>query len=245
MDVTWPSTSAANAGSGKIDIWNRTKLSPTGNNVAGDDTQSCGTRLPEFNLNPLAGLITGGSKVLIEIPDSDWDATTMPKFHSQGVLGGWDPGNTVKFDPTVALVGLTMADPMAAWPENYDQLQAADADNDSKAGFTAAPHAGSGYTAPPVALFGAKTDKIYLASRTIVGLDGQLSSCEDIAGTAIVKSFDSHVVGCHIKDKDDCQPGDIGFVDKNRTIYEVKSATFTAKKIAEGATCADVRTALP
>jgi len=36
-----------------------------------------------------------------------------------------------------------------------------------------------------------------------------------------------------------------GFVDKSRTIYKPGAATFTAKKVADNATCADVRAALP
>jgi hypothetical protein len=43
----------------------------------------------------------------------------------------------------------------------------------------------------------------------------------------------------------DCAPNDIAFVDMNRTTYTIMSATAQTKVIADSATCADVRAALP
>jgi hypothetical protein len=88
-------------------------------------------------------------------------------------------------------------------------------------------------------------DKLYLSSRTVVSLDGKLTSCADVAGTAKIAFFDSHVVGCHVKNGGDCTPSQIDFVDQSRTLYKITGATFTAKKIADDATCADARAALP
>jgi hypothetical protein len=66
---------------------------------------------------------------------------------------------------------------------------------------------------------------------------------------ADVPMFDSHVVGCHrVSGGDangDCQAADIGFVDDGRTLYKVAGATWTAKRVADTASCADVRAALP
>ena len=44
---------------------------------------------------------------------------------------------------------------------------------------------------------------------------------------------------------DDCSPTEVNFIDQNRTIYEIVSATAETKIVAETATCADVRAALP
>jgi hypothetical protein len=43
----------------------------------------------------------------------------------------------------------------------------------------------------------------------------------------------------------DCSPTEVNFIDTNRTIYEITSATAQTKIVAETATCADVRAALP
>ena len=57
--------------------------------------------------------------------------------------------------------------------------------------------------------------------------------------------FENHVIGCHVSGGDDCMPSEINFVDQNRMIYEVTGATAQTKIVAETATCADVRAALP
>lgn len=57
--------------------------------------------------------------------------------------------------------------------------------------------------------------------------------------------FDNHMVGCHISGGGECTPAEVKFIDDNRTIYTVASATAEAKTISDAATCADVRNALP
>ena len=52
-------------------------------------------------------------------------------------------------------------------------------------------------------------------------------------------------MGCHVSGGDDCESSEINFIDTNRTIYEIVSATAQTKIVAETATCADVRAALP
>jgi hypothetical protein len=252
VDVTWPASTATNAGSGKLHLWNRAVLSASGLSLSGDTTP-CGTMLPEFGLNGAGQIVTGGSKVLIEVPNMVWDAPTIPKLTSKGTISGWNAGSTIAFEPTVALVGLTMADPMAMWPASFTGITAVDVDGDTKAGFTAAPRNGTGYVLPPTGLgiFGSapSADKIYLASRTVVTLAGKFDSCEQQSGMATVPLFDSHVVGCHINNGGECTNNGANsqtdFVDTSRTIYKPGAATFTSKHIPDGASCADVRAALP
>ena len=86
---------------------------------------------------------------------------------------------------------------------------------------------------------------MYLASRTVVGLHGMLTSCTEGSGTADITAFDSHVVGCRVKDGNDCTPAQTDFVDQSRTIYKIASATFTIKQVPENASCEEVRKALP
>jgi hypothetical protein len=104
-----------------------------------------------------------------------------------------------------------------------------------------------------VSTFGPKADKLYLATRTVIALHGKLDGCEAISGTADVPFFDNHIVGCHqVSGGDangDCKGMDpnmgIVFVDDSRTIHKPGAATFTAKRVPDNATCADVRAALP
>ena len=88
-------------------------------------------------------------------------------------------------------------------------------------------------------------DNLYLVSRTAVGLTGKTTTCEEQSGTATIKYFDSHVVGCHVKGASECTPTQADFIDQSRSIYQATTGTFKSKKIADNATCADVRAALP
>jgi hypothetical protein len=249
MDATWPAGTATSAGSGKIHLWNMTRLDASNGALSGDDTRSCGTVLPEFSLNGAGTLVTGGTKVLVEIPHAVWDAPPIPRLSSRGRIAGWEPGSAFTIDGTVALIGLTFPDAAAAWPDSYTKIMPVDADGDGKPGFTAVPRAGSGYVQPPTGLgiFGSapSADKLYLSSRTVVSLAGKLTGCNDVSGTAKIDFFDSHVVGCHVRNGNDCTAGQIDFVDQSRTLYKISSASFTAKKIPDTSTCADARAALP
>jgi hypothetical protein len=60
-----------------------------------------------------------------------------------------------------------------------------------------------------------------------------------------VSFFDSHVVGCHVVGASDCNASQTDFVDQSRTLYTITSATFSAKEVPAGASCADARAALP
>jgi hypothetical protein len=249
MNATWPATAAAGAGMDKIHLWNLSKLAVNGTQLSGNETRSCGTTLPPFMLNGAGRLVTGGSKVHVEIPHSVWEAPAIPRLNSMGTLSGFDPGSKLDIVGTVALMGLTMPDPSAPWPDSYSKLMAVDVDGDGKPGFTAVPRSGMDHVQPPTGLgiFGSAptADRIYLASRTVVGLHGMLTSCTEGAGTADISAFDSHVVGCHVKGGNDCTPAQTDFVDQSRTIYKITSATFTAKQVPETASCEDVRGALP
>jgi hypothetical protein len=249
MNASWPATLSSAAGMDKIHVWNLTKVQVNGTELSGNDTRTCGTVLPPFNLSGAGALVTGGQKVHIQIPFNIWEAPTIPRLRSQGRLAGFNAGSALNIEGTVALIGLTMDDPLAAWPDDYTGIKAVDADGDGKLGFTAVPRAGDGFVQPPTGIDLLRrpppADQVYIASRTIIGLDGMLTSCTEVSGTAKVDFFDSHVVGCHVRDGAECTPDQIDFVDQARTIYRVNGATFTAKQVPETATCADVRTALP
>jgi len=249
MLATWPATTAAKSGSDTIHIWNLAELAVDGTRLAGDRTRPCGTLLPPFELNAAGSLVTGGSRVQIRIPDTVWDAPSIPRLQSRGSIAGFDPGSPFAIDGTVALVGLELADAAAPWPDSYGAVSALDADDDGHPGFTAVPRTGEGFVQPPTGLgiFGSAptAEQLFLASRTVVSLEGTLTACDEVSGVAKVAFFDSHVVGCLTNRGAACTPAQTDFVDQSRTLYEIESATFQARKLPEGATCADVRAALP
>ena len=71
------------------------------------------------------------------------------------------------------------------------------------------------------------------------------TACDQASGSATFAHFNNHVVGCHVMGGNDCMPTEINFIDTNRTIYAITSATAQTKVVADTATCADVRAALP
>jgi hypothetical protein len=83
-------------------------------------------------------------------------------------------------------------------------------------------------------------------------LSGAMSSCSAASGgtnSVSVKDMDSHVVGCHVfggagGSAGDCTTTEANFVDDNRPVFAIDSASFTAA-VVPTATCAAVRSKLP
>jgi hypothetical protein len=242
MNISWPDTLATTKGTGQFHLWNLIKYDVDGTKLTGE-LKACGSVLPPIELSTIAG----GGKALIEIPDI-WDEPSMPRFEATGTLSGWSPGAEFKGDPTPALVGLTLADAMATWPAKGIDIETVDADGDMKPGLTGTSKSDAGFVRAPTSILGQLgpvTDLVYLVTRTTAGHNATLSSCTEASGTSEVTYFDNHVVGCHVYNGDECDETQADFIDSNRTIYVVSSATSTAKFIDDSASCADVRAALP
>jgi hypothetical protein len=208
------------------------------------ETSPCGSILPPLQLT----VIAGGGQALVEIPDATWDLASMPKIPSTATLEGWTTTSKFTTHPAAALVGLTMEDPMSAWPGKGSMVSAVDHDGDTKPGILGVPKSDGGFTRPPTSLLGqagAVADQIHLVTRTAMAMDGAMTSCTDHAGTVDVSFFDNHVVGCHVFEGGDCDAAQAEFIDTNRTIFEVVDASYTSKIVDDSATCADIRAALP
>ncbi|MGA7120758.1 MAG: hypothetical protein WBY94_11705 [Polyangiaceae bacterium] len=260
LAVTWPATTAANAGSGTALIWLLQDYAVNGTALSGS-SQICGLSLPDIQLSGLGQIAAGGAKVQIQIPPSVWAKTTMPTFTTTATQSGWDPQSTFAGDPSVALIGIGLpagSDPATyAWPSSSWSLPQGttfpDADGDMNPAVTATPLNGSGYVYPPTAIgLGGSApvaDQVFIASRNSVALSGTWTSCSDLSGAATVKLFDNHVVGCHISGGKACTTGaantQADFLDQNRTIYAPGKATFVAKSIGASATCSDALAAIP
>jgi hypothetical protein len=240
MQVTWPKKSilgvtVVEAGSGTVHIWTKSKFTEDGS-TATVVSKSCGSTLPEI-------VALGNEKLLPEIPNASWEKSSMPSFTGTATK----TGDQISASPGTALVGLTMStSPTATWPARTS-IMGVDHDSDSHPGLAAVPKTGGGYSQIPVDISRSKrADRVDLAIRNVMTLSATVSGCpETYTGTASVTKFDNHIIGCHISGGSECSDTQIKFVDDNRTVYAVGSATYKAMRVSDSATCADVRAAVP
>lgn len=240
LNVTWEGTYALNGGSGKVHLWSKSNFVGSGSGNGTVVGQSCGSVMPSITTTQLAG----NEKILPEMLDAVWEASSMPKFTGSVTKNG----NTVTVDPGVALVGCSMSNPAGAWPSAATGITGVDHDSDGKLGVTSVPKTTGGFSAPPTDLGKShRADQVYLAIRNVMTMTSStLGECsEPLIGTANVMKFENHVIGCHVKDGNECDSTQAKFVDENRTAFKIGSATFTSQRISAGATCAQVRAALP
>jgi hypothetical protein len=242
VPVSWPATLGTTGGTGNFELLNVYRMTVDAAGAVTAQISPCGSTLPPFTFS---GLI-GGGNCLIEIPETVWDTAGFPSFPTTGTIAGWEPGSALEMPSTgVALVGLDMSDPNAAWPESYTGIQDTDPDADGNPGITSIPAAGQGFASPPASLIGPRVDRVYVVNRTSVDLSGTFTSCSELQGDATLGFFDNHVVGCRTVDGADCNATQTDFVDVNRTIYEASPGTFTARVLSDDATCAEARAAFP
>jgi hypothetical protein len=220
--------------------------------VSGNELQLalrvCGAILPEASLSAAGKLAAGGGeKLLIQVPDSVWDAPGIPVVMATGTHAGFEVGSELGHS-SLLLLGATLSDPTGSWPQSGSEAQAIDVEPDGALGYTTVPRNSGGYVLPPVAIglgSGPAAEKVYLVSRHGMDPGGSWTSCDAHSGSVDVSAFDTHVVGCRIEGGSECTAAQAAFVDDNRMLYSVSSASYEAKVIAGGSSCADVRAALP
>ena len=122
-----------------------------------------------------------------------------------------------------------------------------DAEGDTKAGLTAVPRSGGGYTLPPTSIAQtSRADELYIVVRQVTvgdvdpngvrrGRRAARPSRTSTTTSSVATSAEATIA----------RRAEIYFIDQNRTIYELTGATAETKLVAETATCADVRAALP
>jgi hypothetical protein len=243
MKVTWPDTIGVVGGSDEIVVWTRSELTFDGNDVTGE-VQACGSVVPPLQTKEAFG----GQMIQPVIPDELWDSGTVPTTQARGTISGFDPGATISMEPAGAILGATMNDPMNDdWPASWQGLELVDADGSGQPGVTAFPNDTDGYAMPPLDIFpdGDKAEALYLATRSVFELEGTRDTCTSASGNVVVHAFDNHVVGCRVAGGGECDTMQVDFVDSNRTIYEITGATYEMVQVDDGASCDDVRAALP
>ncbi len=241
-DVSWPGGIAVEAGGGQIHIWFRATLDHVGNVVLANGPV-CGVEIPDFHTNAIAGGDTHGTY----LPEAVWQSPLIPQAELEVQLGGADPGASMVANPTATLLGVELADPVNdPWPNSYRDVRATDHDQDGRPGVTALSRSGGAYSNPRVDLFDAnqRASELYLALRTIIGLNGQITSCDSAEGQATLL-LDQRVVGCRLETGGDCRPNQVDMIDRNVPVFQVNGATFRLSRVADAATCDEIRAALP
>jgi hypothetical protein len=242
VNVTWPAGTASMRGEGQVHLWGKIVFTASGNTLSGV-LQACGIVLPPATLTALAG----NGMIQIEVPTAAWDAPSMPRFQVAGTQTGSNIGATLSYS-YAALVGFTIDNPTTApWPSSQSGITTVvDAEGDMNPGLTAVPRSGGDYKLPPTSILQlSRADQVYIVTRQVTEATLTRTACDATSGSATFAHFNNHVIGCHVMGGSACSPTEVNFIDMNRTIYELVSATAQTKIIAETATCADVRAALP
>ena len=242
VTVMWPSGLAAMGGTGQIHVWGKTVYTANGNALTGT-LHACGFVLPATMLTALGG----GGMILIEVPDTTWDAPSMPSFPVTGTQTSWDVPSTVNYSYTAVIGSTDSALQAGDWPASYTGVtMITDAEGDMNPGLTSIPRSGTGYTLPPTSIAQtSRVDKLYVVIRNAFSPMLTRTACDEASGPATYMHLDNHVVGCHVMGGSDCMPTEVNFVDSNRGVYTIMGATAHTKIVADSATCADVRAALP
>ncbi|MGH7436923.1 MAG: hypothetical protein ACRENE_14720 [Polyangiaceae bacterium] len=269
IDVTWQpqglNTVILQSGSGTITQWVRGDRvqSPGAPRALIDDSIVCGITLPDFQATAL-----GLNEVYgVRFPDTLFDDRYIPTFSVSGTL---DPTMTsYSTTSTAVLLGLSMTNPTTdPWPSSATSgLTGVDQDNDGNPGVSIDVASGelanppaigtTSYsyipTAVPTLLLPAPSaSQLYVAIRQVTVTNGTVQDCNTIDGTVSIPvigtkpAIDSHILGCAIVDGGPCSSSQASFVDNSQPVFAPSGkTTFRSVRVPKGASCAQVRAALP
>jgi hypothetical protein len=248
LDVTWPQTTAGAGGDGVVELWSSAVYTLTGNDLS-VELLACGSVLPDAPLSIVGQLVAGGSTVLIEFPDRVWDNLTVPPTMAAGAQSGNGIGSSIQYAFNDVL-GVTLKDPRGPWPAAAAGLTTEDVDADGNPGYTGVPRTdGEETVLPPTQItvdgMAPAANLTYIVSRQAMAIDGTRTACDTHSGSVDVSFFDNHVVGCRLETGEECDELQTDFVDQSRMVYSVTSARYEAKQVEDGASCADIRAAVP
>jgi len=287
VEVSWPMTTSVLAGTAQPYLfWFLSTYTVDSSNKITGTVRACNNVIPTILLTSTGDMGVGvpsgqTGKVEISSPPSEFDKISRITAVT-GALGSWNVGSSITIDPSVSLLGLSdssmWSSASAAWPkpsstgfpfsgitgEAYmgppgTATEYTDDDDDHHQGVTFTPMSGTGLYPPHTGLSSStpQVDALYIASRTVLSLQGTSSDCSTWSGTADVTAIDSHVIGCHIPGPptnpdvtaaSDCMPTDWGFIDQVSTQYKPTAGSGTFKSVVlttASPKCEDVVTALP
>jgi hypothetical protein len=249
------------SGTGQIRQWIKGARTQSGTSTS-DATVVCGVELPDFQETALVGGETYGVRFPGSLFDNDAGAPVLPTFTVGATLGGLTPGSTFNTTESAALLGISMNNPLTdPWPSTVTTQ--VDMDHDNHPGVTINVAQGSPYSNVPTGFPGfpspPRATKLYLAIRQVTIVSGNVDDCDHMSGTVTIPqisskyAIDSHVLGCALVDGGDCTSAatppatsQAAFVDNTQPVFTPSGATdFHSVRLATGATCAEVRAALP
>jgi hypothetical protein len=242
--TTWTNATYIRGGSGNHVFWLRMTATQSGNSVT-ETMLECGRRVPDFAATMVSE--TYGFSLMTSL--FDHAPPYLPTSSATLTLGSTAPGASVSQPLIAFLMGTTMSNPTTAtWPNAASSLTQVDMDADGDPGVRVTYLSGGGYTHPRVSSSIFSTTRAanpYVASRLVFSLQGSLNSCTQASGPATVTHVDTRIFGCELEGGSNCNGSQAGFLDMNCVRYSVGSSTYTMVKIANGASCAAVRSALP
>jgi hypothetical protein len=238
MPMSWPGSIGFLAAEGAMQAWARTTFTRTAD---GTTTESvlCGVVFPVVNTTILLGQI----QLANDFPLNAFEQPTMPRAKGRVT---WQDG-TMILDVGASVLGTTLSDPNGAWPPR-EAIVPADHDGDGKPGLTVIPRPDPPFGLPPGdLLMTTQIDTMYTASRMGFRLTGTSAGCSAPAqGGLEPLAFNYTVVGCHLAGRGDCGERELNLVENQSPVFTPKSGgQWRSVPIAESASCAEVRAALP
>jgi hypothetical protein len=239
LALTWPATIGIDGGTGSLIAWTKVKYVRQPDGTTRIESHPCGTITPTVTTTALLD----GLKSEVQVPLTAFESPTMPAY--EGTLT--QSGSMLILDPGPNLIGAMLNEPTGAWPMSAD-LMTFDHDGDGSPGVTALPTVGEGYFTPPSSVSQTEfLDRVYIASRVRLKVTIARTDCAPTLEAAVEPiSFDYTIVGCHVKDRDDCTATETRFLANQSPRFMLgKTGTWTEVEVPAGASCADVRAALP
>jgi hypothetical protein len=238
-------------GSGTIKQWVKGVRVQHGTSVA-DTTVVCGVALPDFQGTALVDMQTYG----VVFPASLFDNKYLPSFQVDATVTASAPGAGYSASASVALLGLTMANPTTdPWPPMV--TTATDPDMDGNPGVTIDVAQGAQYSYIPVGVPAIGTpvvtsDKLYVAIRQVTELAGTFTDCDHASGSVSIPEIDgapainSHILGCALTAGGNCTTSgsnsQASFIDNTQPVFTpTGTASFASLRLPDSATCATVR----
>ncbi len=242
--ANWSGTTYVAGGSGTFQFWMKLQGAHSGNTLTGTLIE-CGRFIP-----PLVGSIIAERSSVVH-PNTLFDGAPpyVPSSAFTITLSSAAPSATLMLPRSAIQAGVRMADPAnGSWPASASGLSQVDDDMDGKSGITVQYQNTGGFTYPRTSanLTFNRADLAYVASRVAFSLGGTLSSCTQASGAATAHRVDTHVFGCSLASSTQDGTGtEATFLDQNIPPYSFSGATYVLLKVADGASCATVRSALP
>ena len=239
IEATWPETLGIMGGSTLVHSWGKITFQRSGDAYT-TEYRVCGVQPAVYT----GTAVTGNIKLYQAVPQETFDKPGMPTVMGKASR----VGSMFTIEPGPMVIGVMLTDPNGAWPNSptdsgYMQV---DVDADGKPGVTTLMKDGEGFMGSPVSILQTdRVDQIYGAQRLTYTTTLPDPDCaETLESTAEVSEQDTLILGCHVKDRGDCTPDERTFIDDNRSRPTRGKATWSAKLIADDATCVQAHDAL-